>query len=106
MAGWIKRGPVGIIDATLRDSMETFRMIKHHLDQDLLPARTTTYEETVNLLKAEEEQGSANLDLVTLEGWQKINDFETKKGEKLGKIREKILNKEEMMDIACDSNKE
>lgn len=35
-AGWVKRGPVGIIDATLRDSMETFRMIKHHLESDML----------------------------------------------------------------------
>lgn len=34
VAGWIKRGPVGIIDATLRDSMETFRMLKHHLETD------------------------------------------------------------------------
>ena len=24
-AGWVKRGPVGIIDATLRDSLETFK---------------------------------------------------------------------------------
>ena len=31
-AGWVKRGPVGIIDSTLRDSMDTFRVIKHHLD--------------------------------------------------------------------------
>lgn len=27
VAGWAKRGPVGIIDATLRDSKETFIMI-------------------------------------------------------------------------------
>ena len=34
VAGWIKRGPVGIIDATLRDSMETFKMLKHHIETD------------------------------------------------------------------------
>jgi len=31
-AGWVKRGPVGIIDSTLRDSVETFRSIKHHIE--------------------------------------------------------------------------
>ena len=34
VAGWIKRGPVGIVDATLRDSMETFKMLKHHMETD------------------------------------------------------------------------
>ena len=32
VAGWAKRGPVGIIDATLRDAKETFGIIKHHLE--------------------------------------------------------------------------
>ena len=27
VAGWLKRGPKGIIDSTLRDAMETVRMI-------------------------------------------------------------------------------
>ena len=31
VAGWAKRGPSGIIDATLRDAMETFRIIRHHV---------------------------------------------------------------------------
>lgn len=45
VAGWIKRGPVGIVDATLRDSMETFRMLKHHMESDMLPERTTSMDE-------------------------------------------------------------
>lgn len=36
VAGWAKRGPVGIIDATLRDAKETFGMIRHHLESDQL----------------------------------------------------------------------
>ena len=42
VAGWAKRGPVGIIDATLRDSKETFGMMKHHLESDQLPEMKTT----------------------------------------------------------------
>jgi NADPH-dependent glutamate synthase beta subunit-like oxidoreductase len=61
-AGWVKRGPVGIIDATLRDSLETFRMIKHHLENDLLKGSSTTTDEVRAMLK----QGAP---LVETEGW-------------------------------------
>ena len=72
-AGWVKRGPVGIIDATLRDSMETFKMIKHHLEHDMLPERFTTIEETRQLFKSD----SALVDLL---GWQKIDKEELSRG--------------------------
>lgn len=45
VAGWLKRGPSGIIDATLRDSVETFRIIKHHLDNEMLPEKHTKPED-------------------------------------------------------------
>ena len=50
-AGWVKRGPVGIIDATLRDTMETFKQMKFHLDADILPARTTSIDEIKQLFE-------------------------------------------------------
>lgn len=56
VAGWIKRGPVGIVDATLRDSMETFKMLKHHLENDMLPEKTASIDETKALFK----QGSSS----------------------------------------------
>jgi ferredoxin/flavodoxin---NADP+ reductase len=34
VAGWAKRGPVGIIDATLRDTKQTFGVLKHHLESN------------------------------------------------------------------------
>ena len=92
-AGWVKRGPVGIIDATLRDTMETFKQMKFHLDADILPARTTTIEEITQLFKDQES-------LVTREGWTKIRTEEKRRGVQLDKIKEKILDKGEMIDIA------
>ena len=62
VAGWIKRGPVGIIDATLRDSMETFRMIKNHLEHDLLPERQITIDQVKDLLSGEQQ-------IVEKSGW-------------------------------------
>jgi len=50
VAGWIKRGPVGIVDATLRDSMETFKMLKHHLENGMLAPKSTTLDEVRSLL--------------------------------------------------------
>ena len=47
-AGWVKRGPVGIIDATLRDSMDTFRIIKHHIDNNLIKESLVTRYEIIN----------------------------------------------------------
>ena len=92
-AGWVKRGPVGIIDATLRDSMETFRMIKHHLEGDLLPEKHTSREEVVEMLGSNLER------IVTMDKWEKIRDFEIDAGRVKGKLKEKILDKEEMLKI-------
>ena len=52
VAGWIKRGPVGIVDATLRDSIETFKMVKHHLECDVLPSSEATIEDVQSLFKS------------------------------------------------------
>jgi len=50
-AGWVKRGPIGIIDHTLRDSTETFRVIKAHLDQQVLTPKETSVDEIRDMLK-------------------------------------------------------
>ena len=92
-AGWVKRGPVGIIDATLRDSMETFRMIKHHLEGDLLPEKLTSRDEVVSMLGSNLER------IITMDKWEKIRDYEIDAGKAKGKLKEKILDKAEMLKI-------
>ena len=62
VAGWAKRGPVGIIDSTLRDSMETFRMIKHHIDNDMLTEKKTSVEDVLKSIETNER-------IVTYEDW-------------------------------------
>ena len=47
VCGWAKRGPQGIIDATLRDTYETFRMIKTHLEQDVLDSKIDSTKNTI-----------------------------------------------------------
>ncbi|CAI2365582.1 unnamed protein product [Moneuplotes crassus] len=82
VCGWAKRGPVGIIDATLRDSFETYRVIKNHIDQDLLDSRIDSTKKTLyNLEKS----------FVTYRDWAKVMYYEDERGKKIGKPREKYL---------------
>lgn len=92
VAGWLKRGPVGIIDATLRDSVDTFRIIKHHMECDLLQEKKTTIDEVLSALPNPDK-------IVSYEDWKKIDEVERKRGEEIGKSREKILEKDEMLKI-------
>ena len=57
VAGWIKRGPVGIVDATLRDSMETFKMLKHHMENDMLAEKKGSMDDTQSLFKKPLDDG-------------------------------------------------
>ena len=47
VCGWAKRGATGIIDATLRDSYETFRMIKYHLENGALESKENSAKNTI-----------------------------------------------------------
>ena len=47
VCGWAKRGPSGIIDATLRDTHETFTMIKNHLKNDILDTKVDSTRKTL-----------------------------------------------------------
>lgn len=95
VAGWAKRGPNGIIDATLRDSMDTFKFIKHHLDADMLPAASHTVEDVYTMLN----ESNSNEKIVNLDNWKLIKQHEIEAGKKLGKLKEKILSKNEMLGI-------
>mmetsp|Transcript_11570 Transcript_11570/g.13140 ORF Transcript_11570/g.13140 Transcript_11570/m.13140 type:complete len:128 (-) Transcript_11570:6-389(-) len=82
VAGWAKRGPVGIIDATLRDSLETFRMVRQHMESGLLDCHRRSNEKTLHKL---------NKNFVTAAEWGKVMDKEDHIGMIKGKPREKFL---------------
>ena len=74
--------------------MDTFRIIKHHLDNEMLQPRETTREEVMQVLLQE------NSSVVTLDKWAKIRDHEISEGQKQGKLKEKVLSKSEMLNLA------
>lgn len=71
VSGWLKRGPVGIIDSTLRDSVDTFRVIKYHLECDVLPEKQTSPDEVLKVIAEKSREK-----VVTYKDWQKIDAVE------------------------------
>jgi len=90
-AGWLKRGPVGIIDSTLRDSVATYRIIKHHIEQGEVESKDTSLEE---VLAAIEGTRPVNFD-----DWLKVDRAEKEVGKLKGKPREKLKSKEEILGL-------
>lgn len=54
--------------------MDTFRIIKHHLDNEMLPERKTSREEVMSVLLHD------NSSVVTMDKWTKIRDYEIAEG--------------------------
>jgi NADPH-dependent glutamate synthase beta subunit-like oxidoreductase len=73
VAGWAKRGPVGIIDSTLRDTMETIKIMSNHMENNFLPEKKSTVEDILNILPKGQK-------IVTYEDWSKIDNIERERG--------------------------
>ena len=83
VAGWIKRGPTGIIGTNKPDAEETVKSLLEDLDQ-LIPCQIPSSEEVLKLLKEREVR------VVSFDDWKKIDAAEIERGVKLGKPREKF----------------
>jgi len=88
--GWVKRGAKGIVDSTLRDSYDTFNSINYLLEMDKLTPKIPDNKGIIEKLERK------NITIFTNEKWNLIDKIELERGSKLKKIREKIINIEEM----------
>ncbi|CCF54798.1 hypothetical protein NDA11_004938 [Ustilago hordei] len=96
VSGWLARGPSGVIATTMMDAYGVADVILadlHSADQ----ARTSGGEEGGDLLVQLQRESSNKV--VGFEGWKRIDEEEKQRGQKLGKLREKILTVKEMLDI-------
>jgi len=89
VTGWIKTGPVGVVDTTLKDSLETYVNIKQHYLKGYFPEKEDPREKVEEILKKN------NVEFTSFKHWQKANEVELQKGETKQKVREKIKTKEE-----------
>ena len=93
VSGWIKRGPSGVIGTNKKDSADTVEKIVADRDAGLLPKPTNT-DDAAEWLKSKVP------DLVTWEGWGKLDAHEVALGEAQGRPRVKLVDIDEMKRIA------
>lgn len=100
--GWVKRGPSGIIGSNIVDARETVASIIEDIASDKLlkPAASTSGGdgglETIQKLILERKPDKQ---FVAWSDFERLNDEETKRGEAVGKPREKVTSVEEMLRI-------
>ncbi|MEK6277066.1 MAG: FAD-dependent oxidoreductase [Actinomycetota bacterium] len=98
-AGWIKRGPSGVIGTNKKDSHETVAHLLEDVGKGkLLDPEAPDPDAIVNLLS---ERG---VRFVTFEDWQAIDAAEVGRGEPHGRPRVKFVRVEEMLEAARDTD--
>ena len=92
VAGWIKRGPSGVIGTNKPDAQETVKlMLEDCATRE--PCENRNPESIVELLK------QRDVDFVDFERWQRINAHEISEGEAQGRPRVKLATVEGMLKI-------
>jgi ferredoxin--NADP+ reductase len=91
-AGWIKRGPSGVIGTNKPDSEETVRHILEDAGE-LAPCGRPDTEALIGIL------GVKKIKVVRFPDWKKIDAEEIRRGLAAGKPREKIVSTTEMLSL-------
>ena len=91
-AGWIKRGPSGVIGTNKKDATETVELLLEDLRDE--PRLGRTFEDVAALLRRK------NVDLVVYAGWTAIDEHERTAGEPLGRPRVKLCSWDELLEAA------
>jgi ferredoxin--NADP+ reductase len=91
-AGWIKRGPTGVIGTNKKDATETVELLLEDARAGALPEpRGAGIDELLT------ERGVA---VVTYAGWEAIDAVEKSAGEKFGRPRVKLCTWDELLAVA------
>jgi ferredoxin/flavodoxin---NADP+ reductase len=94
-AGWIKRGPTGIIGTNKKDATETVSSLLDDVRAGRIVHRPEATPEAVELLLA--ERGARP---VLYTGWASIDELERTAGEQLGRPRVKLRTWDELLEAA------
>jgi len=94
-AGWIKRGPTGIIGTNKKDATETVTHLLEDVREGRLEHKAGATAEAVDALLAER-----GVRVVLYPGWTGIDELERVAGEKLGRPRVKLRTWDELLDAA------
>jgi ferredoxin--NADP+ reductase len=95
-AGWIKRGPSGVIGTNKKDAQETVDSLVADLEAGSLPDPPS-----LELSAVEELLAERGVDHVTYAGWSAIDRAEVDRGKPHGRPRVKFVHIEEMLEAAA-----
>lgn len=99
VAGWIKRGPSGVIGTNKPDAAETADAILTDARNEQLPVPSSSSGDAIDqLIRARQS------DLVTWTDWQRINDAETTAGKTAGRPRVKLTRVTELVNASRASS--
>ncbi len=93
-AGWIKRGPSGVIGTNKPDAVETVVHMLEDLQQDKILHPAHPQAEAAELFIAENQPR-----FVTYDDWLLIDEIEVAKGQEQGRPRVKFTSVEEMLEV-------
>jgi ferredoxin--NADP+ reductase len=96
-AGWIKRGPSGVIGTNKKDALETVRHLLADIGEGRLLDPERPEPEAVEEVLAER-----GVRYVSFEDWQAIDEVEVGRGEPHGRPRVKFVRVEEMLDTLAE----
>ncbi|KAI1095957.1 nucleotide-binding domain-containing protein [Rostrohypoxylon terebratum] len=96
-AGWVKRGPTGVIASTMEDAFSTGDAIASDWNANA-PFLQGESNDGWDALRTGVEFGKCQV--IHWEDWQKINRAEKLRGELIGKEREKFVSTTEMLEAA------
>ena len=94
-AGWIKRGPTGIIGTNKKDATETVTELLADVEEGWVTHRDEVTADAVEALLAER-----GVRAVVYASWTSIDELERAAGEKLGRPRVKLRNWDELLEAA------
>jgi adrenodoxin-NADP+ reductase len=92
VSGWLKRGPVGVIAATMYDAYETADSVLADFEKVGLPSSKAIGNDIIQKLLQDRA-----VTPVPFSGWQSIDRVELEFGSQLGKPREKLLTVKDML---------
>ena len=94
-AGWIKRGPTGVIGTNKKDATETVELLLEDARSGALPRVDGASADAVDALLAER-----GVEVVTYSGWELIDKVECERGTPHGRPRIKLASWDELLKAA------
>jgi ferredoxin/flavodoxin---NADP+ reductase len=93
-AGWIKRGPTGVIGTNKKDATETVKLLLEDARAGRLPNTSASPESVLAVLQAR------GVEVVAYGGWEAIDALEKGRGEPHGRPRIKLCSWDELLEAA------